>query len=242
MAALCGPKRDFIDVTPGYLDLYLCIADSPTQQGKWSVVAEFSLGVVDQTSKETDKANKKDSFTAHGGIFSLPYPIPLRTLHCPEKGYLVNDTCVVEVGITVRKVVGYITYPDDSKEEASLGSDGCQSTVEKKNAYHAVLRCLHQEGEHTWKKEALLAELRVALEISSSDHNIRRFTMVSGISRGSSESGSTPPVLLIRLRHLRGLVCGAAFGGAKELAVNGSQRDLNRMDLPFCAAISVSAR
>uniref|UniRef100_A0A5K0X4R5 MATH domain-containing protein n=1 Tax=Nymphaea colorata TaxID=210225 RepID=A0A5K0X4R5_9MAGN len=59
------------------------------------------------------------SFTAQRDQCGLPAFICFGSLHCPEKEYLVNDTCVVEVGITVRKVVGYMTFPDDSKEEAT---------------------------------------------------------------------------------------------------------------------------
>ncbi|KAF3776884.1 hypothetical protein EJ110_NYTH47297 [Nymphaea thermarum] len=190
MAALC--RRDVIDVTSGYLDLYLCIADSPTQHGQWSVDAEFSLAVVDQKLKESFKENMEHSFTDPGDHCGLGSFISFRNLHCLYKGHLLNDTCVAEVGVTFEKVVVYITYHDGCKEEATegqggaaaptkLGSDGCRSTGdEKKNAYDVVLRCLYQEGEHTWEKEALLTELRLAMGISSSDHAMYLKHVLSG--------------------------------------------------------------
>ncbi|XP_049936127.1 ubiquitin C-terminal hydrolase 12-like [Nymphaea colorata] len=130
-ASLCN--RNVPALTSGHLGLFLCIADSPTQQGKWSVDAEVSLGVVDQTSKESDKANKKHSFTAQDHCCYGSF-ICFSTLCCPENRYLVNGTCVVEVGITVQKVVGYMTYPDDSKEEAT-GGQGSAAAPTKLNLY-----------------------------------------------------------------------------------------------------------
>ncbi|KAK6152227.1 hypothetical protein DH2020_014862 [Rehmannia glutinosa] len=46
--------------------------------------------------------------------------MPLNELYDPNKGYLVNDTCVVEADVAVRKVIDYWTY-DSKKETGYVG-------------------------------------------------------------------------------------------------------------------------
>ncbi|KAK4382144.1 Ubiquitin carboxyl-terminal hydrolase 12, partial [Sesamum angolense] len=46
--------------------------------------------------------------------------MPLSELYDPNKGYLVNDTCVVEADVAVRKVIDYWTY-DSKKETGYVG-------------------------------------------------------------------------------------------------------------------------
>ncbi|GMP99191.1 hypothetical protein CsSME_00046759 [Camellia sinensis var. sinensis] len=44
--------------------------------------------------------------------------MPLGELYDPGKGYLVNDTCIIEAEVAVRRVVDYWTY--DSKKETGF--------------------------------------------------------------------------------------------------------------------------
>lgn len=46
--------------------------------------------------------------------------MPLSELYDPNKGYLMNDTCVVEADVAVRKVIDYWAY-DSKKETGYVG-------------------------------------------------------------------------------------------------------------------------
>lgn len=46
--------------------------------------------------------------------------MPLSDLYDPLKGYLVNDTCIIEADVAVRKVVDYWAY-DSKKETGYVG-------------------------------------------------------------------------------------------------------------------------
>lgn len=46
--------------------------------------------------------------------------MPLSELYDPNKGYLFNDTCVIEAEVAVRKVLDYWAY-DSKKETGYVG-------------------------------------------------------------------------------------------------------------------------
>lgn len=46
--------------------------------------------------------------------------MPLSELYDPGKGFLVNDTCIIEADVAVRKVIDYWTY-DSKKETGYVG-------------------------------------------------------------------------------------------------------------------------
>ncbi|XP_031498551.1 ubiquitin C-terminal hydrolase 12-like [Nymphaea colorata] len=218
------------------LGLFLGIADSSTQPDGWSVEAEHSLAVINQLSKKIGTIKDfEHKFTAQEKDWGHRSILALSDLRSPEKGYLVNDSCLVEVGISVQKTVGYRMYDDgESVEAAAQGKqksgaletvkkmedasaspkqkpdvdekpesrvvqtvppdsllptnipqhrrsrsiDGYQKGVEgygserevNELAYRFVLQSLHLQGDHKWKNEVWLTELRGALGISNDDH------------------------------------------------------------------------
>lgn len=46
--------------------------------------------------------------------------MPLSDLYDPNKGFLVNDTCIIEADVAVRKVTDFWTY-DSKKETGYVG-------------------------------------------------------------------------------------------------------------------------
>lgn len=46
--------------------------------------------------------------------------MPLSDLYDPTRGYIVNDTCIVEAEVAVRKVIDYWNY-DSKKETGYVG-------------------------------------------------------------------------------------------------------------------------
>ncbi|XP_051150225.1 ubiquitin C-terminal hydrolase 12 isoform X2 [Andrographis paniculata] len=108
---LIFPKGNNVD----YLSIYLDVADSATLPYGWSRYAQFSLAVVNQLrSKYTIKKDTQHQFNQRESDWGFTSFMPLSDLYDPNKGYLVNDTCIIEADVAVRKVIDYWAY--DSKK------------------------------------------------------------------------------------------------------------------------------
>ena len=59
-------------------------------------------------------------FNARESDWGFTSFMPLSELYDPSRGFLVNDTCVVEAEVAVRRVVDYWTY-DSKKETGYVG-------------------------------------------------------------------------------------------------------------------------
>ncbi|PKA56995.1 Ubiquitin carboxyl-terminal hydrolase 12 [Apostasia shenzhenica] len=114
---LIFPKGNNVD----HLSMYLDVADSSTLPYGWSRYAQFSLAVVNQIhSKYTIRKDTQHQFNARESDWGFTSFMPLSELYDPSRGYLVNDTCVVEAEVAVRKVVDYWNY-DSKKETGHVG-------------------------------------------------------------------------------------------------------------------------
>ncbi|MBA0730299.1 hypothetical protein Golax_000062, partial [Gossypium laxum] len=79
-------------------------SSSATLPSGWSRYAHFGLAVIDQfhlTMKEITW-----SVTSWG----FPSFLPLSELHNPTRGYLVNDTCLVEAYVFTDRKIGFISH------------------------------------------------------------------------------------------------------------------------------------
>ncbi|KMZ62537.1 hypothetical protein ZOSMA_459G00010 [Zostera marina] len=114
---LIFPKGNNMD----QLSMYLDVADSASLPYGWSRYALFSLAVVNQIhSKYTIRKDTHHQFNARESDWGFTSFMPLCDLYDPTRGYLVNDTCIVEAEVTVRRVVDYWTY-DSRKETGFVG-------------------------------------------------------------------------------------------------------------------------
>ncbi|XP_022851790.1 ubiquitin carboxyl-terminal hydrolase 12-like [Olea europaea var. sylvestris] len=114
---LIFPKGNNVD----YLSMYLDVADSATLPHGWNRYAQFSLAVVNQIhNKYTIRKDTQHQFSQRESDWGFTSFMPLVELYDPSKGYLVNDTCVVEADVAVRKVTDYWTY-DSKKETGYVG-------------------------------------------------------------------------------------------------------------------------
>ncbi|KAF3789504.1 Ubiquitin carboxyl-terminal hydrolase 12 [Nymphaea thermarum] len=114
---LIFPKGNNVD----HLSLYLDVADSATLPYGWSRYAQFSLAVVNQIhNKYSIRKDTQHQFNARESDWGFTSFMPLGDLYDPGKGFLVNDTCIVEAEVAVRKVVDYWTY-DSKKETGYVG-------------------------------------------------------------------------------------------------------------------------
>ncbi|KAJ0981726.1 hypothetical protein J5N97_009981 [Dioscorea zingiberensis] len=112
---LIFPKGNNVD----HLSMYLDVADSATLPYGWSRYAQFSLSVVNQMhNKYTIRKETQHQFNARESDWGFTSFMPLSELYDPTRGYLVNDTCIVEAEVAVRRVVDYWSY--DSKKETGF--------------------------------------------------------------------------------------------------------------------------
>ncbi|XP_064961980.1 ubiquitin C-terminal hydrolase 12 isoform X2 [Musa acuminata AAA Group] len=112
---LIFPKGNNVD----HLSIYLDVADSATLPYGWSRYAQFALAVVNQIhSKYTIRKDTQHQFNSRESDWGFTSFMSLSELYDPSRGYLVNDTCVIEAEVVVRRVVDYWSY--DSKKETGF--------------------------------------------------------------------------------------------------------------------------
>ncbi|KAI8006041.1 Ubiquitin carboxyl-terminal hydrolase 12 [Camellia lanceoleosa] len=114
---LIFPKGNNVD----HLSMYLDVADSATLPYGWSRYAQFSLAVVNQIhNKFTVRKDTQHQFNARESDWGFTSFMPLSELYDPSRGYLVNDTVVVEADVAVRRVTDYWSH-DSKKETGYVG-------------------------------------------------------------------------------------------------------------------------
>ncbi|KAL0299092.1 UNVERIFIED_CONTAM: Ubiquitin carboxyl-terminal hydrolase 12 [Sesamum radiatum] len=114
---LIFPKGNNVD----HLSMYLDVADSGNLPYGWSRYAQFSLSVVNQIqNKYTIRKDTQHQFNSRESDWGFTSFMPLSELYDPGRGYLVNDTCIVEADVAVRRVVDYWSH-DSKKETGYVG-------------------------------------------------------------------------------------------------------------------------
>ncbi|PNX99472.1 ubiquitin carboxyl-terminal hydrolase family protein, partial [Trifolium pratense] len=84
-----------------FLSVYLAVANSYSLPCDWSRHANFSMKVVNQYYYYLSKRKvMKHRFNERESDWGFRYFIPFDELYNPSRGYLVNDTLVVEVEVT----------------------------------------------------------------------------------------------------------------------------------------------
>ncbi|XP_052185773.1 ubiquitin C-terminal hydrolase 12-like [Diospyros lotus] len=114
---LIFPKGNNVD----HLSMYLDVADSATLPYGWSRYAQFSLAVINQIhNKFTMKKETQHQFNARESDWGFTSFMPLNELYEPSRGYMVNDTIIVEADVAVRRVIDYWSH-DSKKETGYVG-------------------------------------------------------------------------------------------------------------------------
>ncbi|GMY23515.1 ubiquitin carboxyl-terminal hydrolase 12-like isoform X6 [Fagus crenata] len=112
---LIFPKGNNVE----HLSMYLDVADSTNLPYGWSRYAQFSLSVVNQIhNKFSIRKETQHQFNSRESDWGFTSFMPLGELYDPGRGYLVNDTCIVEADVAVRRVVDYWLH--DSKKETGF--------------------------------------------------------------------------------------------------------------------------
>lgn len=114
---LIFPKGNNVD----YLSMYLDVVDSSNLPYGWSRYAAFSLLVVNQAHhKYSIRKETQHQFNARESDWGFTSFMPLSDVYDPSRGYLVNDTLVIEAEVAVRRVMDYWSY-DSKKETGCVG-------------------------------------------------------------------------------------------------------------------------
>ncbi|CAL9053063.1 unnamed protein product [Musa banksii] len=114
---LIFPKGNNVD----HLSIYLDVADSTTLPYGWSRYAQFTLAIVNQIhSKYTIRKETQHQFNSRESDWGFTSFMSLSELYDPSRGYLVNDTCVIEAEVAVRRLIDYWSY-DSKKETGYVG-------------------------------------------------------------------------------------------------------------------------
>ncbi|XP_026398323.1 ubiquitin carboxyl-terminal hydrolase 12-like [Papaver somniferum] len=100
-----------------HISMFLSVAGIDSLPYGWSRCAEFSLAIVDQINNNSIVIKGTQQFTAQQSDWGYPKFMPLSELNDPGKGYLVDDTCIVEAEVKImadflsydsRKATGYV--------------------------------------------------------------------------------------------------------------------------------------
>ncbi|KAM0041874.1 putative ubiquitinyl hydrolase 1 [Helianthus debilis subsp. tardiflorus] len=128
---LMYPKGNNTD----HLSMYIDVADSTTSPHGWSRNALFSLAVVNQIHSEfTLSKDAEHHFNAQESDWGFTSFMPLSDLYDPRRGYLLNDTCIVEADVAVLELEEDEILAPHSEFAAAEGS---QSVEENANAVDA---------------------------------------------------------------------------------------------------------
>ncbi|KAG4180934.1 hypothetical protein ERO13_A10G195901v2 [Gossypium hirsutum] len=101
------PKGNNVD----FLSVYLVVADSVIWPTGWSRYAYFGIAVIDQFDRENSETLvTSKEFTENEADWGFPSILPLSELHNPTRGYLVNDTCLVEAYVFTDRNIGFISH------------------------------------------------------------------------------------------------------------------------------------
>ncbi|KAJ4898182.1 Ubiquitin carboxyl-terminal hydrolase 13 [Raphanus sativus] len=112
---LIFPKGNNVD----HLAMYLDVADSGSLPYGWCRYAHFGLTVVNQiNNRYSVRKETQHQFNARESDWGFTSFMPLGELYDPTRGYLVNDTILIEAEVSVRKVLDYWSY--DSKKETGF--------------------------------------------------------------------------------------------------------------------------
>ncbi|KAM0883676.1 hypothetical protein ACQ4PT_031462 [Festuca glaucescens] len=103
------------------LSMYLDVADAKSLPTGWSRNAQFSLAVINQLdSKHSSRKEATHTFNSRESDWGFTSFMPLMDLYDPSKGYIVNDQCIIEAEVAVRRMMDYWNY-DSKKETGYVG-------------------------------------------------------------------------------------------------------------------------
>ncbi|KAK8474164.1 hypothetical protein V6N12_047095 [Hibiscus sabdariffa] len=95
----------------GHLSIFLTVADSATLPSGWTRFAHYGFALIDQTDCGNSIAGVlMHEFNAMDSSWGYPSFLALSELEDPERGYRVNDACLVEAYISTDMTDGLTSH------------------------------------------------------------------------------------------------------------------------------------
>ncbi|KAK8508746.1 hypothetical protein V6N12_034852 [Hibiscus sabdariffa] len=170
-------------VKTDHLSFYLEVSDPMTLSPGWRRFIRFGFAVINQIDRQTSKAivahaQFNETMSGWGEAAFLP----LGELHDPERGYLVNDVCLVEAYVSTDYSEGIISYElildtDSDKHEAFEPEEPSEENI--KTFFSSLESELSSSDSVISKEEAkeALAKLDEAMNMTPVDfYNSGKFS------------------------------------------------------------------
>ncbi|XP_068340698.1 ubiquitin C-terminal hydrolase 12-like isoform X1 [Pyrus communis] len=226
------PKGNKVD----YLSMYLDVADSGTLPYGWSRYAHFSLAVVNQIhSKYSIRKDTQHQFNARESNWGFTSFMLLGDLYDQHRGYLVNDTVVVEAEISVSKVLDYGSY--DSKKETGYvglknqGANGHMNSL-LQTWYHIPYfrKCVHhvpttEDGMPSGSIPLALQRLFYKLQYSESSVATKELTKSFGPTHDLFVKHDPPELNRVLIEKLEDKMKGTIVEGTIQQLFEGHYRN-----------------
>ncbi|GLU03188.1 hypothetical protein SLE2022_204020 [Rubroshorea leprosula] len=127
------PKGYYVN----HLSVFLEVADSATLPYGWNRNTKFSFTLLNQIDgKSSVKKGTEHKLNAEAENWGFPRLIPLVDLHDLRKGYLVEDTCIIEVDVIVLEDVA-VESQGSSKDTSNVAKE--DPSQENMNAFLAKI-------------------------------------------------------------------------------------------------------
>ncbi|KAH1045951.1 hypothetical protein J1N35_036735 [Gossypium stocksii] len=164
------PKGDNVD----FLSIFLHVAGSANLASKWTRHALFRIAVIDRLDRKNSKTRgTSKKFEANKTSWGFPLFLSLTELHNPERGYLLNDVCLIEAYVVTYKTDATVPKEEDintfftSLESKFLSSNTNFSRKEVKDALADVEKALNMTPV-IFSNSGKLSSLKHAFKILAS--------------------------------------------------------------------------
>ncbi|CAL9108881.1 unnamed protein product [Musa acuminata var. zebrina] len=86
---------------PNFLAMFVVLDKFILFPSKTRVYVDYSLCLVDQINGKHEKISVRDQFSSGSGRWGLPMFLKWKDIQNPSRGFLHNETCIVEASLTV---------------------------------------------------------------------------------------------------------------------------------------------
>ncbi|CAH9096528.1 unnamed protein product [Cuscuta epithymum] len=181
-----------------HLSMYLKVAGSSRSPNGWSIPANFSIALINQINcNKTIKKESFHTFNAEERVCGFTSFIPLNDLHDKSGGYLVEDTCLIEVEVDVvddvvlddvSPSVNYKTFIGRVFGIGSYGNSSSQATYWSQQQLHELIEELVRRRLQT---TGLEEKMEALIETRLSAAFDKYFPQIPSMNMGQLSSTST---------------------------------------------------
>ncbi|KAJ0084120.1 hypothetical protein Patl1_29788 [Pistacia atlantica] len=185
LRVLIFPKGNNVD----HLSLYLDVADSGSLPYGWSRYAQFSLVVINQIhTKSSVRNDTQHQFNARESDWGFTSFMPLGELYDPNRGYLVNDTLIVEAEVNFHRAVDNSETANAADNQQVEDSETAKAAEATKSRTEVIMSSLSAEVALCSSKLAEAEAKLKSYESSEVDHNSRVESLEAELIKKQAEN------------------------------------------------------